>query len=63
MPATVTIQSVVLFGKLLDNQRCSQRCRAWIAFLAWLIPNIACYIRVAIGSHQLGPKTALDYQL
>ncbi|KAJ4399173.1 hypothetical protein N0V91_009630 [Didymella pomorum] len=60
---TVTIPSVVLFGKLLDNQRWSQRRRAWIAFLVWLIPNIACYIWAAIESHQLGPKTALDYQL
>jgi hypothetical protein len=61
--ASVTIPSVILFGKLLDNQRWSQRRRAWIAFLVWLIPNIACYIWATIESHQIGTKTALDYQL
>ncbi|KAF3034409.1 hypothetical protein E8E12_005438 [Didymella heteroderae] len=60
---TITIPSVVLFGRLLDNPRWSQRRRAWIAFLVYVIPNIACYIWVAIEYHRLGPKTALDYQL
>lgn len=61
--ACVTIPSVILFGKLLDNQRWSQRRRAWVAFLAWIIPQMGCFIWVAIEYHQLGSKSALDYEL
>ncbi|XPS99442.1 hypothetical protein M3J09_008619 [Ascochyta lentis] len=59
----ITIPSVILFGKLLDNQRWSQRRRAWVAFLAWIIPQMGCFIWVAIEYHQLGSKSALDYEL
>jgi hypothetical protein len=61
--ASITIPAVILFGKLLDNQRWSQRRRAWVAFLVCIIPQAACFIWTAIEHHQLGSTTALDYEL
>ncbi|UPX15712.1 uncharacterized protein EKO05_0006152 [Ascochyta rabiei] len=60
---TITIPSVILFGKLLDSQRWSQRRRAWVAFLAWIMPQMGCFIWVAIEYHQLGSNSTLDYKL
>lgn len=34
-----TIPSVVIFGKLLDSQRWSQKTRAWLALVSWIIPQ------------------------
>ncbi|KAJ4346324.1 uncharacterized protein N0V89_010253 [Didymosphaeria variabile] len=60
---SITIPSVIGFGRFLDNQRWSQRTRAWIAFMLWVIPQTACFIWINIENHQLGKKSALDYSL
>jgi hypothetical protein len=59
--AAITIPSVVVFGKLLDSQRWSQRPKAWAAFLLWILPQTGCFIWVAFEYHYLGDKSALDY--
>ncbi|CAA9959598.1 hypothetical protein P3342_004843 [Pyrenophora teres f. teres] len=59
----IVIPCVLSFGKLLDTKRISQKRKAWIAFLIWLIPQSACFIWVALEYHYRGKKTALDYTL
>ncbi|KAH7562174.1 major facilitator superfamily domain-containing protein [Bipolaris maydis] len=59
----ITIPSVIIFGKLLDSTRWSQRRRAWTAMMAWILPQIACFIWVAYEYHELGDKSALDPKL
>lgn len=59
--AAITIPSVVVFGKLLDSQRWSQRPKAWAAFSLWILPQTGCFIWVAFEYHYLGDKSALDY--
>lgn len=60
---TITIPSVVLFGKLLDSTRFSQRRRAWTALSVWGLLQIGCFIWVAIEYSILPGKVALDYRL
>ncbi|KAH4068456.1 hypothetical protein HBH92_016150 [Parastagonospora nodorum] len=59
----ITIPSVILFGKLLDSTRWSQRHRAWIATTVWVLPQIGCLIWVALEYHLLPDKIALDPKL
>ncbi|KAH7564377.1 hypothetical protein BM1_01424 [Bipolaris maydis] len=60
---TLTIPTVILFGKLLDTTRWTQRTRAWTAMAVWGILQAACFIWVAVEYHTLPKKTALDYRL
>lgn len=48
-----------LFGILLDSRRLSQRKRALIAFLCWIVPQAAGF--VWLGLEMRSPKTAIDY--
>jgi hypothetical protein len=52
----------MIFGKLLDTRWCAQRRRAWVGFLAWLLPQIGCFIWLGIEYHRYGSKVALDYE-
>jgi hypothetical protein len=62
--ACVVIPSVLLFGRLLDWTRWSQKSRAWMSFAAWTIPQIACFIWIGVEYHEFGSeKAALDYKL
>jgi MFS family permease len=59
----ITIPSVIIFGKLLDLTRWPQRTRAWAAMAVWGLPQVACFIWVALEYHLLPQKIALDYKL
>lgn len=61
--AVLTIPSVIIFGKLLDLTRWQQRTRAWAAMAVWGIPQLACFIWIALEYHYLPQKIALDYRL
>ena len=64
LSASITIPMVVAYGRLLDWKRWSQRQRAWMAFIIWLIPQVACFIWIGIEYGKFGTsKAALDYQL
>lgn len=61
---TITIAMVVAYGRLLDMRRWSQRQRAWIAFILWVVPQVACFIWVGIEYSKFKNTTvALDYVL
>ncbi|SMR62192.1 unnamed protein product [Zymoseptoria tritici ST99CH_1E4] len=61
---SVTIPSVLIYGRLLDWTRFSQKTRAWLSFICWTLPNIACFIWIGIEYSNFGAgKTALDYKL
>ncbi|KAH6671961.1 membrane protein [Halenospora varia] len=61
---TVTIPMVIIYGRLLDWQRWTQKQRGWAAFLLWVIPQAACFIWIGIEYHKFGTKKAtLDYGL
>ncbi|KFY92542.1 hypothetical protein V498_04876 [Pseudogymnoascus sp. VKM F-4517 (FW-2822)] len=61
---TVTIPMVVAYGRLMDQQRWSQRHRAWIGILIWLVPQVGCFIWIGIEYSKFGTeKTTLDYLL
>ncbi|PSR77499.1 membrane protein [Coniella lustricola] len=58
----VTIIMVVAYGRLLDAKRWSQGQRAWLAFLLWVVPQVACMIWIGVEYHKFGTATtALDY--
>ncbi|KAF3763925.1 MFS general substrate transporter [Cryphonectria parasitica EP155] len=60
----VTIIMVMIYGKLLDTKRWSQTNRAWMAFILWLVPQVACFIWIGIEYSKFGTaETALDYVL
>ncbi|RDW64799.1 hypothetical protein BP6252_10450 [Coleophoma cylindrospora] len=59
----IVVPMVISYGWLLDMKKWSQRQRAWIAFIIWLIPQIGCFIWIGIEYSKFGTaKTALDYQ-
>lgn len=61
---SVTIVAVLIYGRVLDYTRLSQRTRAWIAFLLWAIPQCAAFIWIGIEYSKFGKsKAALDYIL
>ncbi|KAF2171625.1 hypothetical protein M409DRAFT_63263 [Zasmidium cellare ATCC 36951] len=60
---SVVIPLVIAYGKLLDTKRWSRGRRAWISFLCWLVPQIACFIWIGIEYGKCGQRTvALDYK-
>ncbi|RDW68475.1 hypothetical protein BP5796_09132 [Coleophoma crateriformis] len=60
---TIVVPMVISYGWLLDMKKWSQRQRAWIAFIIWLIPQVGCFIWIGIEYSKFGTaKTALDYQ-
>lgn len=60
--ASITIPSVIAFGRLLDFQRWSQIRRGWIAFAIWVIPQVAAFIWIGIEYSKFGESEAeLDY--
>ena len=62
--ALVSIILVLLFGKsVLDNKRWSQKRRAWIAFGLWAIPQIACWVWIAVlyGGQGKAPFKTKDF--
>lgn len=62
--ATLTIPSVIAYGKLLDRKAWSQPLRAKIGFLLWLVPQFASLIWIGVEYSKFGiAKTGLDYQL
>ncbi|KAM0722871.1 hypothetical protein Q7P37_001069 [Cladosporium fusiforme] len=56
---SITIPSVIIFGKLLDSQWWPQKRRAWTGFLVWIIPQIACFIWIGIQYSKLKTGAAL----
>jgi hypothetical protein len=62
-PAAVTIVMVILYGIALDNGKMSQKKRAWMAFLLWLIPQTAgwCWIVYNDSQFYKHGHHALDY--
>ncbi|CAK3917287.1 major facilitator superfamily transporter [Lecanosticta acicola] len=59
---SIVIPLVIAYGRLLDLKRLSLRRRAWIAFLLWLLPQIASFIWIGIEYRNFGQETyALDY--
>ena len=54
---------VIAFGRLLDMKRWTRGRRAWIAFLCWVIPQIACFIWIGIEYSKFGTAKGLglDY--
>jgi hypothetical protein len=60
--ASITIPSVIIFGKLLDNNRCSQRRRAWTGIMVWIPLQAACFIWIGIIYNRGDAHPALDYQ-
>ncbi|KAK2074990.1 hypothetical protein P8C59_009155 [Phyllachora maydis] len=59
---SVVIPLVLGFGRLLDQTRWSQRTRAWIGFLAWVVPQAACFLWIGREYSKFGTsKLALDY--
>lgn len=60
--ASITIPSVIAFGKLLDSQRWSQVSRGWLAFAMWVIPQAGAFIWIGIEYSKFGDdQVALDY--
>jgi hypothetical protein len=60
--ASITIPSVIAFGKLLDFQRWSKLRRGWLAFAIWVIPQAGAFIWIGIEYSKFGQSQAtLDY--
>lgn len=55
---------VIAFGRLLDMKRWTRGRRAWIAFLCWVIPQIAGFIWIGIEYSKFGTAKGLglDYE-
>jgi hypothetical protein len=60
--ATITIPSVIIFGKLLDTKWCSKRRRAWTGIMVWIPLQAACFIWIGIIYNQRDSHPALDYE-
>lgn len=60
----ITIIMVLVYGRFLDLKKRSQARRAWIAFVLWLVPQVACFIWIGIEYSKFGTQeAALDYLL
>ncbi|CAN8104344.1 unnamed protein product [Discula destructiva] len=53
-----TIPSVIVYGKLLDSQRWSQKTRAWIALCSWIVPQAGCFIWIGIEYSNVNTSAA-----
>ncbi|KAK1977117.1 major facilitator superfamily domain-containing protein [Colletotrichum cereale] len=53
-----TIPSVIVYGKLLDMQRWSQKTRAWITLCSWVIPQAACFVWLGIEYYKFGSSSS-----
>ncbi|TDZ33337.1 UNC93-like protein 2 [Colletotrichum trifolii] len=53
-----TIPMVMVYGKLLDMQRWSQRTRAWMALCSWVLPQAASFVWLGVEYHKLGTSTS-----
>jgi hypothetical protein len=60
--ASITIPSVIIFGKLLDTKWCSQRRRAWTGIMVWIPLQAACFIWIGIIYKKGDSHPALDYE-
>lgn len=49
---------MLAYGAFLDNKRWSQRKRAVLGFLIWLIPQAACFIWTGINYGRWGNNSA-----
>ncbi|KAI5366416.1 Putative major facilitator superfamily, MFS transporter superfamily [Septoria linicola] len=59
---SLVIPMVIAYGRLLDMKRWSRGRRAWLAFIFWVVPQIACFIWVGIEYSKFGTSsTGLDY--
>ncbi|KAK7923799.1 hypothetical protein PG985_007870 [Apiospora marii] len=56
-----TISSVLAFGKLLDGNWATQKRRAYVCCMMWILPIAAGFIWIGIEYSRLGPKSSLDY--
>jgi len=61
--ACVVIPCVLVFGRLLDTKLISQKRKAWVAFLIWVVPQTTCFIWIALEYHYREKDAALDYTL
>ena len=54
---------VIIYGVVLDNGKMSQKKRAWMAFLCWVIPQTAAFIWLAVNDNNFfnNGHPALDY--
>ncbi|KAK8036365.1 major facilitator superfamily transporter [Apiospora marii] len=59
--AIFTISSVLAFGKLLDGNLATQKRRAYVCCMMWILPIAAGFIWIGIEYSRLGPKSSLDY--
>jgi hypothetical protein len=50
------IITTALFGILLDSRRFSQRKRAWMCFLCWIVPQAASFIWIGINMGWFGDR-------
>ena len=60
--ASITIPSVIIFGKLLDTKWCSQRRRAWTGIMVWIPLQAACFIWIGTIYKTGDSHPALDYE-
>jgi len=63
LSASVTIVMVIIYGIALDNGKMSQKKRAWMAFLLWVIPQTAGFVWLAVNDNNYfkNGHNALDY--
>ncbi|CAK1363966.1 UNC93-like protein 1 [Cercospora beticola] len=61
---SIVIPLVIAYGRLLDMKHWTRGRRAWIAFLCWVIPQIACFIWIGIEYSKFGTSSdvGLDYE-
>ncbi|KAK6217504.1 hypothetical protein QIS74_07618 [Colletotrichum tabaci] len=57
-----TVPMVMVYGKLLDMQRLSQKTRAWVALCSWVLPQAASFVWLGVEYHKFGTgsSTGLD---
>ncbi|KAK7968609.1 major facilitator superfamily transporter [Apiospora saccharicola] len=56
-----TISSVLAYGKLLDGNWATQKRRAYVCCMMWILPIAAGFIWIGVEYSRLGPKSSLDY--
>ncbi|KAH7020808.1 uncharacterized protein B0I36DRAFT_251564 [Microdochium trichocladiopsis] len=61
---SVTVPTVIIYGKLLDTRRWSQPFRAWLAFAIWFVCQAASFCWIGYNYSGFGTnRLALDYGL
>ncbi|WWD02381.1 hypothetical protein V865_000420 [Kwoniella europaea PYCC6329] len=60
---TTAVATTLVYGRFLDLKSLSQKKKAWIGMIIWLVPQIAALVWVNVKQWTLPKSTAFDYTI